>query len=408
MDPVKRGLAAYKKNSTPLPPDEEAAPVVRKAAFPQLSEAFRPQGEADARAKSPLIETSPVLPVKVPEGGFVKTTVKSPAKDKSLRKVAKFIILLGKEEAAKVIRHLSPEEVEEITREIAQVKTIEPAEAEKILQEFGYMLGRSTPGTPGGGPGMARSILEKALGAEKAQALLKKAVPDQASKPFDFLGELDPAIIALLLKDESIPVLSIVVPHLPPPKAAAYMKLLPLELQMGLVKRLAKLERVSKEILESIEAKLRDKVRELGETPEVEKVDGQSRLAEILKFMGGEGNLILNAVAEADPQAAQAIRSRLYTPDMVLSIRDMDLETWLRDWEDSDLARVLQVLDPAPAQRLRSLVSTRRLILLDQEMNLLGTPTPAEAARCRQDFLARLRRALEEGLLRSGDRDDYI
>ena len=441
MDPVKRGLAAYKKDASPpkdleatsepeeskdmnaiLKPESTSTPSLKNPGLPQVSRPSFPQFSSFQPTKVKVTpEKEPTVSPPIP--GLLKTTVetqnkvsgtpsgkslgKSPLKEKSLRKVAKFLILLGKEEAAKVIRHLSEEEVEDITREIATVKTIDPVEAEKILQDFGYMAAKGT-GNVAGGPGMARSILEKALGVDKAQAILKKSAPDQAAVPFAFLDDLEPEIILILLKEESIPVLSIVLPHLKPQKAAVIMKILPLDMQMNLVRRLAKLERVSKEILESIEAKLRDKVRALGTPQETEKVNGRQQLSEILKHMGFESKAILDAVAQVDPQGAEQIRSTLFGPETLGKIRGMDLEKWLRDFEDGELASILLSLDPLPAQKIRAQISSRRLLMVEQEILILQPLTKKEIQRVLKEFFEKLRTGIEAGDLRLEDGEEYV
>ena len=67
--------------------------------------------------------------------GFIKET----SRDAGYRKAAQFLMLLGKDEAARVLRHMSAEEVEGITREIARTQHIEEKEASKVLEEFGFI-----------------------------------------------------------------------------------------------------------------------------------------------------------------------------------------------------------------------------------------------------------------------------
>src|SRR6056297_442294 len=99
------------------------------------------------------------------------------------KKAAKLLLLLGKEQAAIVLKHLSQDEIEKVTGEIAKIKRIEKAEAEKILEEFGDISGKITA-NPRGGVETAREMLTSSMGKEKADEILGKIHPYSGDRPF--------------------------------------------------------------------------------------------------------------------------------------------------------------------------------------------------------------------------------
>ncbi len=117
--------------------------------------------------------------------GLIKVPVsetETDGKDSVYRRVAKFLLLIGVDEAAKILPHLTEAQTERIIPEIASIRSVTPEEASVILEEFRSLLERSRES---GGMDTARNILEKAYGPERAKQLLEKAAPFAGAKPFD-------------------------------------------------------------------------------------------------------------------------------------------------------------------------------------------------------------------------------
>ena len=94
-------------------------------------------------------------------------------------------MLLGKDEAARVLRHMSPEEIEGITREIARTQHIEEKEASKILEEFGY-ISETKDLIAQGGIEKAQEMLVASVGAEKAEKILAGCARTWPRRPSRF------------------------------------------------------------------------------------------------------------------------------------------------------------------------------------------------------------------------------
>ena len=181
MANMKRGIDAYRKT---LKASEEKA-------------------ADEKRPKKPVSEDASAAENKIE--GLLRTAGENP-----YRKAAKLLMLLGKEEAGKVLRHFSDEEVEAISREIAEIRRIEPVEADRLLAEVGF-LKESRP-FPVGGVETARRMLVNAFGEEKGRSILARSVPPEQRKLFDFLEDLEPNQIHHLLREESPAVLSVILP----------------------------------------------------------------------------------------------------------------------------------------------------------------------------------------------------
>jgi len=311
--------------------------------------------------------------------GFIKET----SRDTGYRKAAQFLMLLGKDEAARVLRHMSPEEVEGITLEIARTQHIEEKEASKILEEFGYI--RETRDLIAqGGLEKAQEMLTASIGAERAEKILVKVRKEMAPPPFTFLQDIDIHQAITLLREESVPVAALILAHLQPKLAARILQALSPEVQHEVVPRIAKMQQVDAEVIRKAEEVLRGKVREQGQ-PVTEEVNGKAALTEILRFMDpGKEQAIL---ADLEPNTANEIRKNLYTMDVVFMLPDKNLQKVMRDYADKEIALVLRGVDEPIRQRLLSSISERRRELIRLEGDALGQVRKSDLDRAIQDFL---------------------
>ncbi|HVP17658.1 MAG TPA: flagellar motor switch protein FliG [Spirochaetia bacterium] len=311
--------------------------------------------------------------------GFIKET----SRDAGYRKAAQFLMLLGKDEAARVLRHMAPEEIEGITREIARTHRIEERDASKILEEFGYIKETKTL-IALGGIEKAQEMLTASIGAEKAEKVLAKVRKDMAPPPFSFLQDVDVHQAISLMRQESVPVASLILAHLEPKLAARILQALAPEVQREIVPRIARMRRVDSEVIRKAEEALRSKVRE-NSTAVTEEIDGKAALTEILRFMDpGREQAILQTL---EPNVSNEIRKKLYTIDVVFQIPDKDLQRLLRDHSDREIAMLSKGLEEKTKLRILASLSERRRELIRLESEALGAVRKSEVESALQDFL---------------------
>lgn len=332
--------------------------------------------------------------------------IKDNLRDKGYSKAARFLMLLGKEEAAKVMKHLDEEEVAGITREIAQVDKIEPNEAAKILEEFGYLL-KTQDLVARGGVAMAEAILRNAFDDDKATVLINKLKNRTAPHPFSFLMDLDFEQVRLLLKDESAPVLTAILPHLSPDRAAEILLSLDEELQLQIVKRMARLKEISPEVLRQAEGSLKERIRAQGQIV-TEEIDGQAVLAEILRNMKYTNEReIMEQLELTDPALAKDIEKKLLTMDVLLRINDKDLQSVLRDFSDNELALLCKGLNDKQVAQIRNNLSARRWASIVAESEDMGAVFRSEVDKAVEDFLDYIKLQKEKGeisIIKDGDK----
>lgn len=325
--------------------------------------------------------------------------------DSVYRRVAKFLLLIGEEEAAKVLPHLSEKQIEKIVPEIASIRTVSNDEAAVILAEFKGLLNESRKS---GGIETAKDMLEKAYGKEKAERMLHKAIPFEGKIPFEYLADADNEKIYRLITDESVGVQSIVLSHLEPKKSAAVINLMNAAEKKDVVLRLAKMQPVEPDVVRRIDHSMHEKA--LNYTAEkAENIDGRNALAQILKKMdAGKENEILSVLADEDPDLGQDLRSRLFTIDDVIKSDDRFIEETLRKFEDRDICYLIAGKnDEFRGKILQNISQTRGAEILAQE-EILKPMRRADVDKTTAYFFSILRRAYEEGHLIIQGRDDDV
>ncbi|TFG61980.1 MAG: flagellar motor switch protein FliG [Spirochaetales bacterium] len=381
MERYKKGISAYK-------------------AAQQKTSSVPPLNSGSGREKPAASRISQGPPVE----GFVKST-HTPS---GYKKAAKFLLLVGKEEAAKVLNHLSEEEIEGITREIAVIKRIDHEEARNILMDFGFI--KETGPTLKGGVDTVRTMLTEAFGPEKAETFIKRVGPFKGTlKPFAFLHDLDFAQIMMLFKDEPDTVIGIILPHLEPSLASKILKTLSADMQKKIIRRIAVMAKIESSVLLRVEEALKEKVRKQGKIV-TNEIDGRKTLADILKHMNfEEEEKILRGLSEDSPDLYQEMKERLFTIDIIFYLEEKDFQKVLRDYDDTQIALLLKDKSELVRTHMLKHVSQRRRDLIMDEYEHAGAVKKRDVHAATKDFIARLTSLAEEGkIVIKREREIYI
>ncbi|MDR1893529.1 MAG: flagellar motor switch protein FliG [Spirochaetales bacterium] len=373
----RKGLEAYQRAAASKPPQPSgtpgAVPDQKKAASPEDLRGFIKEGSS---SDSP--------------GG-----AGSAVSGSGYRKAAGLLLLVGQDQAARILKDFSPPEIEKIVREIALINKLTPEEARGILSEFQEARLAGTP--VAGGVEAARQMLVGAFGEEKGQELYKKFLPFDGATPFAFLDDLEYNQIETLLKNESPQVLSLILSYLDPKKASLIVENMEAPVRLSVVRRLARKAEVKPEVISIIENCLREKIRDMGSALPRE-IDGESALAGILRYMDpGEEEKILDALAqEVDPGVSESIREKIFTIQDILRIPDPEFQAALRDYDDRELAVIIKGKADRIRQKFLTNLSERRAWAVNEESAHLGAMLKRDVDSATREFLTYLR-DLDEG-----------
>lgn len=372
MSDIHKALDAYRKASAggeTKPKEPEKGLFVKETKNNQVNLEGKPQPIEKSRNKSDI--------------------------DSGLEKTAKLLLLLGKEEAAAVLKHFKPDEIAKITAHLIQVKNIDKNEAVTLFKE----LKRKTviDDTFSGGVETVRKILYKAFGEKQGEIFLNKALPAKREKPFEFLHDIEPIQIKMAMKGEPLTMLSLLMNYLPPEKSAALLIEYSKEEQKEILVKMASGTKIRREIFERMENVIREKVHAQGKVV-TREIDGKNSLANILKFMDQKSEeIILQELSEFDAELSQEIKDKTYTMDIVLYIPDMYFQKILNDFDDKEIAIVLKGQSAEVKKKILSSISQTRQELVRQESEYLGIMRKSEVNIKAREFIDYLKQAEEDG-----------
>jgi flagellar motor switch protein FliG len=360
------------------------------------------KGAEDAQ-NSKNSSSSPRPSVELP--GLLKVPASGAGgKESSYRKVAKFLLLIGVDEAAKVIAKLTPEQTEKVVLELASIRRVDKDEASVVLAEFDSLLKQARE--PSGGVDTARTILEAAFGPERAEAMLLKAVPNIHGRPFDYLDDIDPDRLLRLIVDELPSVKALVLSQIKPKLAANVIKLMGEDEKKETVMRLAKLKTINPEILRRVDDTMREKVLSLN-TASSDSIDGRSALAEILKRMDGASEQsILSNLSDSDPDLGKNLRERLFTVDDIVAADDRFVQETIRPMSEHDLAVLVTGKSEAFRNKIFGNMSKTRGALVLEEEKIVSPVARSESEKVTSLFFSVMRRGWEEGKFYIAGRSD--
>jgi flagellar motor switch protein FliG len=356
-------------------------------------------------------------PAPLPETVIRRTKPgKSPGAEKpqesKYRRVAKFLILIGSEQAAEILAELDPEQVEEISKEIALIKTIKPEEGKEIFEEFHSLFSKpySFSGLSRGGIETARRILYAAKGPEKGEALLNKAVPDSKENLFSFLEEFSSEQLVMVLKNENEQVLALILSRLPAKLSAETLSKLPPDIKPEVLKRIAHQSEISPEVLEQVTAALKEKVRHISGGAKDFEIDGMQALAAILKQ--GDyafGDRIINELEADSPEIGKDLKEKIYTLDDVVFTVDRPIQDKLKTMSEKDIAILMKGRGKDFCEKILSCVSAGRRKLIREEFEILGAVPKRDCDAAASEFLSWFRLARENGdIILYSDRDVFV
>lgn len=322
------------------------------------------------------------------------------------QKAAILLLQIGKQRSAKVLRTMRESEVADLMAEIARLRNVDTSVVDEVLREFGIIAG-SKMAITSGGLELARSMLEEAVGEDKAGELVERIAAGMIDVPFEFLRKADPRQVLSFLQDEHPQTITLVLAHMPAEHAAMVMSGLAEELQRDVSHRLAVMDRTSPDVIEQVERVLERKLSSVLQPTEMSAVGGVQSLVDILNRSDrATERLILEALERNDPDLADEVRQRMFVFEDITTLDDKAIQLILRQVDSKDLAVALKGVKSEVRQKIMRNLSERAAQNLGEEIELLG-PVRLKTVEEAQGSIVRVIRALEESgqltLVRSAD-----
>ena len=258
-----------------------------------------------------------------------------------VQKAAVLLIVLGPEKSAEIFKHLKEDEIEELTLEIANTRSISPQVKEDVLNEF-YQVCLAQQYIAEGGISYAKELLDKALGGEKAQEVISKLTASLQVRPFEFVRKTDPSQVLNFIQDEHPQTIAMILSYLTPTQAAMIMSALTPDVQADVAKRIATMDRTSPDVIKEVERVLERKLSSLI-NQDYTIVGGVDAIVGILNTVDRSTEKhIMESLEIEEPELADEIRKKMFVFEDIMLLDDRAIQRVLRDVDNNDLSVALK------------------------------------------------------------------
>lgn len=325
------------------------------------------------------------------------------------QKAAILLISLGPDVSAQVYKHLTEEEIEKLTLEISGVKKVDNTQKEEVLEQF-HQIALAQDYIAQGGISYAKTVLEKAIGAEQAQAVISRLTSSLQVKPFDFARKTDPNQILNFIQGEHPQTIALILSYLDNEQAGQILSELPQEIQADIARRIALMDSTSPEIIYEVERILEQKLSSTV-TQDYTQTGGIQAVVEVLNGVDrSTERTILDALEIQDPELAEEIKKRMFVFEDIVTLDNRAIQRVIREVENDDLRLALKVASEEVQEVVFSNMSSRMAEAFKEEMEFMGPVRLKDVEEAQTRIVASIRRLEEIGeiVIARGGGDDII
>ncbi len=326
-----------------------------------------------------------------------------------VQKAAVLLITLGPERSADIFKHLKEDEIEELTLEIANTKSVSPEVKEMVLEEF-YQVCLAQQYIAEGGIGYAKQLLDKALGDEKAQEVITKLTASLQVRPFEFVRKTDPSQLLNFIQDEHPQTIAMILSYLTPAQSAMVLGALPPEKQSDVAKRIAMMDRTSPDVIKEVERVLERRLASLV-NQDYTVVGGVDAIVNILNTVDrATEKHIMESLEIEEPELADEIRKKMFVFEDILLLDDRAIQRVLRDVDNNDLAVALKNANDEVQNVCFKNLSKRLAAMIKEDMDFMGPVRMKDVEEAQQKIVGVIRRLEDAGeiVISRGGGDEII
>ncbi|WP_461205741.1 flagellar motor switch protein FliG [Clostridium sp. DL1XJH146] len=323
-----------------------------------------------------------------------------------IKKVATLLIVLGPETSAKILKEFPDNLIESIITEIGKISYVGVEDRKKVVEEFGQVLNKRQFVSAGGNK-YAEDVLNKAVGQQKAQKLLKNMKSSSGEKkPFEIARKIEADQLIKVLSKEQPQTIAMVLCHLQAEKSAAVLSGLPESIQSEVADRIANMKAVSPIAMKKLEYALEKKLIS-GSFMESDTIGGVDALVNILNSVTRttEKN-ILDGISIKKPELKNEIKAKLFIFEDIKLLDKGSIQKVLREVSTGDMALAIKGASEEVVKLIYENISSRASEAVKEEIEMMGPVKVIKVEEAQQKIVAIIRNLENKGeviINRGGD-----
>ncbi|MEA1976204.1 MAG: flagellar motor switch protein FliG [Bacillota bacterium] len=324
-------------------------------------------------------------------------------------KAAILLIAIGPEKSAEIFKNLDDLEMEELTLEIANTRQIDPNMRESVLEEF-YQICLAQEFVSEGGISYAKSVLEEAMGSQKALEVINKLTSSLQVKPFEFVRKIDPSQLLNFIQKEHSQTIALVLSYLPPQLASAVISSLPQNKQADVAERIATMDSTSPEVIKEVELVLEKKFSSMA-TQDYASTGGIDSIVEILNSVDRSTEKYIMETLEIDnPELAEEISQKMFVFEDIISLDSVSIQRFIREVENDEMTVALKGSTEEVKEIILGNMSSRMSEMIEEDMQFMGPVRLSDVEEAQQKIVGIIRKLEEAGeiIIARGGGDELI
>ena len=330
--------------------------------------------------------------------------------DKGIQKAAILMLAIGQDEAAAVMQHLDPREVQQLGMAMSNIRSIQAEELQSVLKEFG----EQTSGNAALGIDnieYIRNVLDKAMGEEEAGNLLNRILGVSDSSGIESLNGMDSKSISDLIRYEHPQIIATIIVHLDPLKASEVLTEFADEVRTEVIMRIATLDGVQPQAINELNEVL-TKLLTGNESTKKKTIGGVKASAQILNFLRSDlETAVMAKVKEFDEIIAGEIQANMFVFDDIIGIPDRDIQLILREVQSDALIIALKGAPDPILEKILKNMSQRAADMLREDLEAKGPVRLSDVDKQQRAILQIILNLAEQGkvsLRSEGEEEAFV
>jgi len=314
---------------------------------------------------------------------------------------AMLLLSLGEADAAQILKHMGPKEVQRVGTAMAQLRDITQEQVESVMIDFLESVGKQT-GMGIGTDEYIKNMLTEALGKDKADSLIDRILVGGNTTGLDTLKWMDGRAVAELIRYEHPQIQAIVVSYLEPDQAAEVLGTFDEKVRLDVMMRVASLESIQPQALQELNDILEKQFSGSGAS-KTTSIGGIKCAAEIMNFI--DTNIeadLMDSIKEIDADMGSEIEDLMFVFDNLKDVDDKGIQTLLREVSSDVLIIALKGADTELQEKIFKNMSKRAAELLRDDLEAKGPVKVSEVETSQKDILTIARRLADSGEISLG------
>jgi len=324
------------------------------------------------------------------------------------QKTALLMMLLGEEEAANILTHLSPREVQHLGSAMVSIPEISQEAVSAVLDEFIATIKHQTS-LGFGTSDYVENVLVKALGEDKASSVMGRIMPRKASSGLDILQWMDARSISEMIRTEHPQIIAIILSFLDYSLAADVLNYLSPDIRSEVIMRVANLETIQPEALDELEVIMKQQFAN-NSSVKSSSVGGVGAAAKIMNFTKSDlESQVMSSLISLDEDLAQRIQDNMFVFDNLVGIDNKSIQVLMRNIEPDMLMTALKGADEEVKDKFLENMSKRAADMFLDDMAAKGPIRLSESEEAQKQILREARKLSDAGeIVLAGRGDDFV